>query len=59
MAIRLRKAGNIFATLERRGATVDFRDAMIAGIALENRLTVVTRNKADYSKVPGLSIDEW
>ena len=24
-----------------------------------NKATVVTRNKADYSKVPGLSIDEW
>ncbi len=58
MAIRLRKAGNIFATLERKGATVGFRDAMIAGIALENMLAVVTRSKADYSKVPGLSIDE-
>ncbi len=59
MAIRLRKPGNTFATLERKGATVDFRDATIAGIALKNRLTVVTRSKADYSKVPGLSIDEW
>ncbi len=59
MAIRLRKPGSIFATLERRSATVGFRDAMIAGIALENWLTVVTRSKADYSKVPGLPIDEW
>ena len=50
MAIRLRKPGNIFATLEKKGATVDVRDAMIAGIALENRLAVVTRSKTDYSK---------
>lgn len=43
------RAGSIFATLERKGAGLDFRDVMIAGIALENRLTVVTRNKTqDY-----------
>jgi len=53
------KAAGIFATLEKKGARLDFRDAMIAGIALENRLPVVTRNKSDYSKVPGLSIEEW
>ncbi len=53
------KAGNIFATLEKKGAPMDFRDAMIAGIALENKLTVVTRNKKDYTRVPGLSVEEW
>ena len=53
------RAGNIFATLEKKGRALDFRDAMIAGIALENGLTVVTRNKRDYSRVPGLSIEEW
>ncbi len=53
------KAGSIFAILEKKGATVDFRDAMIAGIALENKLTVVTRNKKDYARVQGLSVEEW
>lgn len=53
------RAGNIFATLERKGRALDFRDAMIAGIALENGLTIVTRNKTDFSRVPGLSIEEW
>jgi tRNA(fMet)-specific endonuclease VapC len=53
------RAGNIFATFEKKGDAIDFRDAMIAGIALENRLTVVTRNKSDFVRVPGLSIEEW
>jgi tRNA(fMet)-specific endonuclease VapC len=53
------RAGNIFATLEKKGESLDFRDAMIAGIALENRLTVVTRNKSDFARVPGLSVEEW
>ena len=53
------RAGNVFAILEKKGNAIDFRDAMIAGIALENRLTVVTRNKSDFARVPGLSIEEW
>lgn len=53
------KAGNIFATLEKKGAALETRDAMIAGVALDNNLAVVTRNTRDYSKVPGLSVEEW
>jgi predicted nucleic acid-binding protein len=32
---------------------------MIAGIALEHRLTLVARNKRDYGRIPGLAIEEW
>lgn len=53
------RAGHIFATLEKKGESLDFRDAMIAGIAMENRLTIVTRNKSDFARVPGISIEEW
>jgi tRNA(fMet)-specific endonuclease VapC len=53
------RAGKIFATLDKKGDAIDFRDAMIAGIALENRLTLVTRNKSDFARVPGLSTEEW
>ena len=53
------RAGDIFAALERKGTALDFRDAMIAGIALDSKLPVVTRNKRDYSKVPGLEVEEW
>ena len=53
------RAGSIFASLEKKGMPLDFRDAMIAGIALENRLTIVTRNRSDYARVPGLSVEEW
>jgi tRNA(fMet)-specific endonuclease VapC len=53
------RAGSIFSNLERKGVPLDFRDAMIAGIALDNRLTLVTRNMSDYTRVPGLSLEEW
>jgi len=53
------RAGNIFAALEKKGEPIEFRDAMIAGIALENRLAVVTRNRSDFARIPGLSVEEW
>ncbi len=53
------KAGSIYGALEKKGLLLDFRDAMIAGIAIENNLPLVTRNRKDYSRVPGLSIEEW
>ena len=32
---------------------------MIAAIALANGLTVVTHNTAEFSRVPGLRIEDW
>jgi tRNA(fMet)-specific endonuclease VapC len=53
------KAGLLFGALELKGITIEFRDSMIAGIALEHRLPLVTRNKRDYSRIPGLTLEEW
>jgi len=53
------KAGLLFGGLELKGLPIEFRDSMIAGIALEHRLTMVTRNRRDYGRIPGLTIEEW
>jgi tRNA(fMet)-specific endonuclease VapC len=34
-------------------------DLLIAGIALANKATLVTRNLKDYRKVPGLQLENW
>ncbi|HZY93719.1 MAG TPA: type II toxin-antitoxin system VapC family toxin [Candidatus Bathyarchaeia archaeon] len=52
-------AGGMFATLERKGSMLDSRDVMIAGVALENQLSLVTRNRKDYGRIPGITIEEW
>jgi len=53
------KAAEISAKLVAKGETIDFRDAMIAAIAVENGLTLVTRNKSHFKRVKGLQIEEW
>ena len=54
-----RKAAEISARLTGKGEAIDFRDAMIAAIALENGLTLVTRNKAHFKRIQKLQMEEW
>jgi tRNA(fMet)-specific endonuclease VapC len=51
-----RQFGRVRAELQRRGKLVGDMDILIAAIALANGHAVVTRNKAHYADVPGLSI---
>lgn len=53
------RAGLLFGALELKGVPIEFRDSMIAGLALEHRLILVTRNRRDYRRIPGLTIEEW
>jgi tRNA(fMet)-specific endonuclease VapC len=53
------RAGEILAELSARGDSIDFRDAMIAGIARANGLTLVTRNKEHFARVKELRIELW
>lgn len=35
------------------------RDLKIAATALANNLTLLTRNRRDFCRVPGLALDDW
>src|SRR5262249_28545683 len=47
------------ADLEARGTPIGPNDLMIAAIALANGLTLVTHNTAEFSRVTGLTLDDW
>ena len=38
-------SGNIYASLRQRGITIGSSDILIAGVAMENGLTLVTNNE--------------
>lgn len=42
-----------------RSIRMGTKDLQIASIALTNQLIVVTRNRRDFSRVPGLTIADW
>lgn len=51
-----RSAGAISAALSDRGDPIPDADLLIAGTALEEGETLVTRNKRDFERVPGLRL---
>jgi tRNA(fMet)-specific endonuclease VapC len=56
-------AGRIYADLERTGQPIGRADPIIAAIALQNGLTLITGNQAHYQRIQGLgyelTLDNW
>ncbi len=52
-------SGKIYAELRQQGVTIGTSDLLIAGIALENNLTLVTNNEKHYSHIKDLRIENW
>ncbi len=54
------QAGKLCGELRKKGFTVSTGDALIAGIALANKIdTVVTSNEKDFSKMPGIKVETY
>ena len=45
--------------LQRRGRIIGAMDLLIAATALANDATVVTNNVEEFSRVPGLRVENW
>lgn len=52
-------AGQIRAELARLGTPVGSYDQMIAGHARSHGLVVVTNNRREFERVPGLRVEDW
>jgi len=51
--------GNVVAQLESKGQIIGGNDLFIAAHTLSRRLTLVTNNEKEFSRVEGLRIDNW
>jgi tRNA(fMet)-specific endonuclease VapC len=56
-------AGRIYADLERTGQPIGLADAIIASIAIQNDLTLITGNLSHYQRIQtlnySLKLDNW
>ena len=52
-------AAQIFDSLRHQKVRVGTMDLRIAAIALGRQYTVLTRNLADFQRVPGLRAEDW
>jgi|SRR5690625_329830 len=54
-----RVAGEIRAELAEQGSPIGPYDVLIAGQARARRLTLVTNNSREFSRVRGLVVEDW
>ena len=51
--------GRIRADLAAKGTPIGPNDLLIAAIARTHSLTLVTHNTAEFSRVAGLTLEDW
>jgi len=51
--------GQIRAKLESTGAVIGVLDLMIGAQGIAKDLTVVTRNTKEFSRIPGIHLEDW
>ncbi len=54
-----RQAGKVRAYLAGKGTPIGPYDVLIAGQAMARNMILVTHNRSEYARVPGLRIEDW
>jgi tRNA(fMet)-specific endonuclease VapC len=54
-----RVAGSVRAAIESAGKPIGAYDLLMAGQALRHRLTLITSNGSEFSRVKGLNWQDW
>ncbi|TAN49774.1 MAG: type II toxin-antitoxin system VapC family toxin [Methylococcaceae bacterium] len=52
-------AAGLRATLQKRGTLIGAYDILLAGCALQRKLTFVTANTAEFARIDGLLLENW
>lgn len=55
----IRKSAAIYGDLRRKGITIGSLDLLIAGIAIDNNMDLITNNVKHYSAITELIINNW
>lgn len=55
----LEQAAQIRAALKSKGQPIGAYDVLIAAIALQHHLIMVTANQREFGRVPELQIENW
>jgi tRNA(fMet)-specific endonuclease VapC len=53
------EAAAMYTSLRSQGLRIGTKDLRIAAIAVALGATVVTRNRRDFERVPGIAIEDW
>lgn len=53
------QADHVHQSMIKANVKTGTQDMLIAAIALANNAVVLTRNRKDFAKVPGLAIEDW
>ncbi len=52
-------SAKLYAQLKQSGTIVDDIDLLIAGIAIENDMVLVTNNLKHFGRIEGLKVENW
>ena len=52
-------SSEIYSKLRKNGELIDDIDLLIAGIAIENEMALVTNNTNHFGRIPGLNLENW
>lgn len=54
------KAGEVDGTLRAQGKDINGADALVAGIALTNKVdTIITKNRSHFERIDGLKVESY
>ena len=52
-------AGDLLARLRKKGQSVGLEDILISSTAISHHLVLITANLKHFSKIDGLSVENW
>jgi tRNA(fMet)-specific endonuclease VapC len=52
-------SAELYSTLRQSGKIIDDIDLLIAGVAIDNDMILITNNEKHFERIPGLNFDNW